>query len=68
MPLFNYEYLCTAYGQARQHENISAKISMALKPRIFSSANVSPSTVVKCLSRKLYFTVDVVTGIILNDL
>ena len=30
----------------RQCENISAKASMALKPRIFSPANLSPSTVV----------------------
>ena len=29
----------------RQHENIFAKTSMALKPQIFSPANLFPSTV-----------------------
>ena len=30
----------------KQRENILAKTSMALKPRIFSPANLSPSTVI----------------------
>ena len=39
--ILNNEYLWP-----RQHENISVKTSMALKPRIFSPANLSSSTVI----------------------
>ena len=39
------------YLWPRQRENISAKTLMALKPRIFSPANLSPSTVCSYMHR-----------------